>query len=103
MIFGLSPEQQRYIFTKVVRPLRGLGLKVFCYGSRARGTQKPFSDLDLMIEGSPSLENRRTAASIQEELTEGNFPLKVDLVFLDDFAVSYRPGYEKDKREWPEL
>lgn len=100
MNFGLSQDQQEYILNVVVKPLCSRGLKVFCYGSRARGDHRPFSDLDLMVEGAPNQEIRSLVADIQEELTEGNFPLKVDLVFLDEFAVSYRAGYERDKREW---
>jgi hypothetical protein len=34
---------------------------------------------------------------IEEELSNSNFPFKVDIVHLSDFAESYRPSFEKDK------
>lgn len=95
MKFGLSPEQFRYILKTVVDPLRSENAKVWCYGSRARGDHKPFSDLDLMIESDHDLSSE--LAEIREVLINGNFPYKVDLVQLSEFADSYRPGFERDK------
>lgn len=95
MKFGLTPEQYRYIFETVVKPLSPLGAKVWCYGSRARGDFKKFSDLDLMIEAPTDLSS--TIGAMSETLEKSNFPYKVDLVQLRDFAATYRPGYEKDK------
>ncbi|MCC7403061.1 MAG: nucleotidyltransferase domain-containing protein [Bdellovibrionales bacterium] len=75
-----------------------LGAQIYCYGSRARGDHKPFSDLDLMVEVntiSPELESK--VSEIQEQLTASNFPYKFDLVLSPQFADSYRPGYLRDR------
>jgi predicted nucleotidyltransferase len=101
MKYGLTPPQFEYIQNEVINPLSQLGAKVFCFGSRCRGSNHAFSDLDLMIEGQKNLALERLASQIQEKVTEGSFPYKVDLVFLEDFALSYRDNYESEKSYWP--
>ena len=100
MRFGLTPEQLSFISTKIVQPIRSSGADVYVYGSRARGDHKPFSDLDLMIEG-PS--HDQLIHQLQEKLQTSNFPYKVDLVKFEEYADSYKPSYLKDRIRWPEL
>lgn len=95
MKFGLTQDQYKFIQTQVVHPLEKLGAKVWCYGSRARGDYRHFSDLDLMVETSHDISN--SISQLQEFLVESNFPYKVDLVKLNDFADSYRNSFEQDK------
>ena len=95
MTFGLTTEEYGFIRANVVAPLEAKGAKVFCYGSRARGDQRPFSDLDLMVEADTDLSS--LVADLQEMLQNSNFPYKVDLVEYRHFADAYKPGYLKDK------
>lgn len=95
MKFGLTDQEYQYIKKTVVDPLTRQGARIYCYGSRARGDHKPFSDLDLMIDGPGDLEIE--VGKISEVLANGNFPYKVDLVLLKEFADSYRESYETDK------
>ena len=49
----------------------------YAFGSRVKGTQKPFSDLDLcFMDQIPSI----AIAHIREEFEESNLPFTVDLV-----------------------
>lgn len=98
MKFGLTPHEYDYITEHLVAPLAAQGAEVFCYGSRARGDHHRFSDLDLMIEGNGNYS--RLLSQLQEQLSESNFPYKVDLVEFRDFAESYKPGYHRDRRRW---
>lgn len=95
MKFGLTAPQLDFIYKTVVRPLQALDARVFCYGSRARGDFKKFSDLDLMVES----KNPQSIDlnPIQEILQNSSFPYKVDLVHISDFAQNYRAGYEAEK------
>ena len=95
MKFGLPNAHYQFILNTVVQPLARQGATIWCYGSRARGDHKPFSDLDLMVESDDDLSSE--IGRIRQELENSNFPFKVEIVPLREFASSYVPGYQKDK------
>lgn len=97
MRFGLTSEEYDYINRQVVLPLRAKGAEVWCFGSRARGTHHRFSDLDLMVEthGNPQLS--KSIAEMQELLSKSQFPYKVDMVSLSEFAESYLENFHQEK------
>lgn len=95
MRFGLTREQWDLVNETIVLPLKARGAAVYCYGSRARGDHRPFSDLDLMVESAAV--KGLDLPSLSEKIQSSNFPYKVDLVHLNDFADAYRAGYERDK------
>ncbi|MDT8438833.1 MAG: nucleotidyltransferase domain-containing protein [Wenzhouxiangellaceae bacterium] len=53
--------------------------EVRAFGSRATGTAKPYSDLDLVVLGDPSIGLDRLAA-LTEAFSESDLPWKVDIV-----------------------
>ena len=95
MNFGLSDEQYQFILQQVVKPLEAECAKVWCFGSRARGDHKKFSDLDLLIESEHDIS--AVLGDIEEQLIESNFPFKVDLVQSEYLAETYRYSVEQDK------
>lgn len=95
MKFGLTTEQYNQVFKTIVQPLAKKGAKVYCYGSRARGDYKKFSDLDLMIESESK--DGLNIGEIREQMQNSNFPLKLDLVHVSDFAESYKNSYLQDR------
>lgn len=60
-------------------------VRVDVFGSRAKGAAKPFSDLDLVLEGDAPLPLSLLAA-LAEAFDESALPWKVDLV--DRLAVT---------------
>ena len=98
MKFGLTDEQYNQILEIIVKPLMTEGAKVYCYGSRARGDHQKFSDVDLMVESS-SKDNLKISDLI-ETIQNSNFPFKVDLVHISEFAESYKESYLKDRIEF---
>ncbi len=94
MKFGLSQDQYQFL-CNTLTPLQQKGAKVWCFGSRARGDFQPFSDLDIMIESELDLSNE--IAKISELISNSNFPYKVDLVELGNFAKEYRSSFQRDK------
>ncbi len=80
-------------------PLELLGARIWCYGSRARGDYHPFSDLDIMIEAENNISPEKIG-NIREVLENSNFPYKVDLVMLSEFANSYIPKYQQEKKRF---
>lgn len=97
MKFGLSDLEYNYIAKTVVAPFKEKQVDVYCFGSRARGDNKKFSDLDLLIEA--SRKNFEVIYShIKEKLENENFPYRVDIVFKDEVAVSYANQIHKEKK-----
>jgi predicted nucleotidyltransferase len=53
--------------------------KIHVFGSRAKGTPRPYSDLDLLIDaGRPLTLNE--SADLAEDFTESDLPWKVDII-----------------------
>jgi predicted nucleotidyltransferase len=68
------------VYAQVVQFSRESGAqRVILFGSRARGTNRPKSDIDLAIEGCPDFAGLRDR--LQSELWS---LLKLDIVNLDD-------------------
>lgn len=100
MKFGLTKENYNYILETVVLPLKAKNAVVYCYGSRARGDHQVFSDLDLMVESKSK--NGLDLGNIIEKLQTSNFPYKVDLVHILDFAEAYKKSYLADRKIFSE-
>lgn len=92
--FGLASRHWELISQLVIAPLHRHNCNVYVFGSRARGDFRPFSDLDLLVEGSV---DPLALSEIREDLEESNLPIKVDLVHIDDLAESYRAGILHDR------
>ncbi|HMP72837.1 MAG TPA: nucleotidyltransferase domain-containing protein [Kiritimatiellia bacterium] len=63
--------------------------EVFLVGSRARGTDKPYADVDLLLIRPPRLSKERRAL-IKSAFEESNIPYRVDLIEADDLTESFR-------------
>ncbi len=63
--------------------------RIILFGSRAKGTAKPYSDIDIAIEGGKALDHRERR-KLKEKIEEISGIYTVDLIFLDlvekDFA-----------------
>jgi len=105
MIAGLSAAERELIAHEVIQPLQAAGLRVWCFGSRARGDASRYADIDLLIgaanEEQPLDERavRQLLGVIDERLVESNFPYKVDLVLENDLAHAYRESVEGERIE----
>jgi len=95
MKFGLSCSELEFMEKVILGPLRQRGARVFLFGSRARGTHQPYSDVDLLIDADADLS--AFIGGLSETLEEGNFPYKVDLVDARSLASSYLASVERDK------
>lgn len=74
------------------------GNRVYVFGSRARGTAKPFSDLDLAIEADPPIPPERLE-SLREAFSESNLPILVDLVDLRTVSDTFRTRIIETRQE----
>ena len=89
-------EHERTVVCAILRRNLAAPFRVFVFGSRAGGTVKPWSDLDLSIEG-PGPLPLSTLATLREEFDESSLPWKVDLV--DRFTTSDEFGSIIDRHK----
>jgi len=72
------------------------GARVWAFGSRVKGTAKKFSDLDLAIEASEPL-GLRTLALLEQDLSDSDLPIKVDVLDLAGLTPSFRKLVEAQR------
>lgn len=67
------------------------GYRLYVFGSRAKGNQRKYSDLDILVDDSVVKTRAWNSAisSIIEDLENSNLPFRVDLVLKNDLAGSY--------------
>ncbi|MGA2350287.1 MAG: nucleotidyltransferase domain-containing protein [Terracidiphilus sp.] len=71
-------------------------LEVWAFGSRVKGTAKPFSDLDLAILGSQPL-TLSTLAELADDFSESDLPFKVDIVDWATTSERFRKVIEEER------
>jgi len=69
---------------------------VWAFGSRAKWTAKPYSDLDLAIITDKPLP-LSTSAALKEDFSESNLPWRVDIIDWATTSAEFRGVIEKDK------
>jgi len=80
MNFGLTDRQFSLLQELLSRHLPGEA-EVIVYGSRAKGTHNPGSDLDFVIKGIP---DRHLLATLREQIDDSDFPLLCDVQFYEE-------------------
>ena len=70
------------------------GVEVWAYGSRVKGTARPYSDLDLVAFATP--EQSRTVPELREALAESNLPFPVDLHIWHELPESFHAAIHKE-------
>jgi len=90
----ISPEQLELIRGILRRHVPHY--EVWVFGSRARRTAKPYSDLDLaIITDRPLTPDVRSA--LAEDFSESDLPWKVDVVDWATTSEAFRRVIEQDK------
>ena len=89
MKFGLTDQEWKILSELAIEPLKNLGVKVWIFGSRARGDFKKFSDIDLLYSDLDD-DQKSKIYSIKSSLEESSLSYKVDLVDESELAESYR-------------
>jgi hypothetical protein len=79
--------------------LNGTSADVYLFGSWARGTQRPTSDIDIAIESAEPLP-RALLASLREALEESTIPNRVDVVDLAETDAEFRDAVHREGILW---
>ena len=85
-------------WTEVLRILREQvpTIEVWAFGSRARRTAKPYSDLDLALITRMPLTLQQMAA-VSDAFATSDLPMRVDLVDWASTSATFRGIIERDK------
>ena len=68
--------------------------EAWVYGSRAKRTSNPKSDLDLVVFSTP--DQRTRVGDLREAFDESNLPFRVDLFVWNDVPNSFRSQISAD-------
>ncbi|MBC3862501.1 nucleotidyltransferase domain-containing protein [Undibacterium jejuense] len=69
---------------------------VWAFGSRAKHTAKPYSDLDLVIESKAGL-SLSLIAALEHDFSESDLPFKVDIADWATMSEGFRQLIDDDK------
>ena len=90
--FDLTPRQLDTVRALLARCLPGTGAWV--YGSRARWTSRPDSDLDLVVFAKPG--QARAVSDLREAFEESDLPFRVDLFVWDEVPDAFRKEIKRE-------
>ena len=88
----ITAGQRKTILTLLERHLPGT--EAWVYGSRAKWTSQPQSDLDLVVFAAP--EQRRGVGNLREAFEESDLPFRVDLFVWDQVPETFREQIEAE-------
>ncbi|MCX7759845.1 MAG: nucleotidyltransferase domain-containing protein [Hydrogenothermaceae bacterium] len=77
--------------------LSGKDIKVYLFGSRARGNNRESSDIDLAFESEEDIDRQLTY--LRFVIEESNLPYKVDIVNLK-YAPYLKDVIEREGERW---
>jgi hypothetical protein len=83
----------------VLGELKGHPVRVFLFGSRARGQSAPGSDIDIALLADARLP-RTLLSRVRESLEESTIPVHVDVVDLAAAADAFRRAVLAEAVEW---
>jgi predicted nucleotidyltransferase len=91
---ALSPDHCKIVQDVLTAHLPpGFAVRVF--GSHAKGTTKPFSDLDLALKGREAL-TLSQLADLTEAFSESDLPFKVDIVDWRSVSSTFQAIIDRD-------
>jgi type I restriction enzyme S subunit len=90
----LRPDHASIVHDIIARHLPG-GVSVRVFGSRAKWSAKPHSDLDLALKGKGPLP-RAVLGDLAEAFSESDLPFRVDVVDWHSVAPSFQAVIDRD-------
>lgn len=91
---GITPDQWEIVRDILQRQVPGSA--VWAFGSRVKGTAKPYSDLDLAVITDVPM-SLTLSASLADEFAESDLPFKVDVVDWATTSENFRQIIARDK------
>lgn len=95
---GVKPEVKNKIIAVVSALIPEA--KIYLYGSRARGTYQPSSDIDLALDAGHRIEPYGRIGELKSVLSELSIIYSVDVIDLHSVSEGMRKSVDEDKVLW---
>lgn len=83
----------------VIALLKNENVKIMLFGSRARGNNYPYSDVDIGILPSGRFDEKKLTL-LKEAIENLNFPYKIEMVNLAEVSEAFKIEVQKDAILW---
>ena len=90
----ITAEQTQDSSSELTRTAPAEYRTAWVYGSRAKWTSRPQSDLDLVVFATP--EQNGQVGELREAFEESNLPFRVDLFVWDTVPEQFRKHIKRD-------
>jgi predicted nucleotidyltransferase len=98
MTFGISDKDWEFLNKHLFSFIKSQNCKMYIFGSRAKGKNHKFSDVDILVEDTPNLDKSLLSRQV-DFIHESQFPYKIDLVYSSSLAASYKIDVDQSKIE----
>lgn len=101
--FGISDKDYQIIKSQLSQWLKPFEkYQIFIFGSRAKGKEKKYSDLDLWIESQPAL-TKHDIVKFAKKMEDSEISIKIDIVTPETCLEEYKDRILAEKTSWTEF
>ena len=94
MMFGLEDRHLDFIKEMLKKHIKNPAAEFYIFGSRAKGTHKQYSDVDIAVN-SPDL-TFDARLKLSADFENSTFPYEVDIIDLNNTAESFKNIIKND-------
>ncbi len=95
-MFGLDDRHLDFVLSVLKRNISDVDAKFYIFGSRAKGTNKKYSDIDIAIDLNGKKLDTSILGKILIEFQDSTLPYEVDVVDLNSIDEKFRNLIKKD-------
>lgn len=88
--FGLETKYLEFLKTTLRNRFCDENIKFYIFGSRAKGTHKEYSDIDIAIDNQGEKISTDILLSAISEFENSTFPYEVDIIDLNSIEENFK-------------
>lgn len=95
-MFGLEDRHLDFVLSVLKRNISDVDAKFYVFGSRAKGTNKKYSDIDIAVDLNGKKLDVSILGKILIEFQDSTLPFEVDVVDLNSIDEDFRNLIKND-------
>ena len=95
-MFGLEDRHLAFVLSVLKRNISDVDAKFYVFGSRVKGTNKKYSDIDIAIDLNGKKLDTSILGKILIEFQDSTLPYEVDVVDLNSINENFRNLIKND-------